>query len=518
MLGQKIEILRLHFIEEKGKKQIARELKISKNTVKSYINEFLENKKELIEDGVSKFELIENMTEAPKYNCKGRPTIVMTDEVKEIINKFLNENENKRTSGNIKLLMKATDMYEELLEMGFTLSYPSVAQYVQKYKTNVNSEEAFIKQIYEFAQVCEFDWGDVKLILGSQMIKFKMAVFTLAKSGFRHAYLYTNENTQSFVDSHIKFLKYIAGVPKTMVYDNMKVAVAQFVGRTEKEATIALKQLSVYYGFKYRFCNIASGDEKGHVERSVEFVRRKAFSACNTFDNLELAIGRLNSRLEKHNNIKTKYLNNTSPSELLEEEKKYLSPLMPEYVNCTNIYARVDKLSTISYLQNRYSLPDHLVGKIVDIKIFIDRVDIFFENNLIATHIRLHGNQQWSIDIMHFKKTLSRKPGALIGSLAYSQMNATLKNIYEKHFKLSPRNFIELLDIVGCHDIAAVNNTIKVLENKNITVTIDNIKMILNRKNELNNTALILTTSPMQEQIEEHSRRQLEQYDFVIAI
>ena len=47
-LGQKIEILRMHFVEGKPKKQIARELKISKNTVKTYVNEFLESKKELI--------------------------------------------------------------------------------------------------------------------------------------------------------------------------------------------------------------------------------------------------------------------------------------------------------------------------------------------------------------------------------------------------------------------------------------------------------------------------------------
>ena len=111
-----------------------------------------------------------------------------------------------------------------------------------------------------------------------------MAVFTMAKSNFRFAYLYNNENTQSFVNAHIKFFEHIGGVPKCMVYDNMKVAVAKFVGRTEKEATIALKQLSVYYGFNYRFCNIRSGNEKGHVENSVDFVRRKAFSNMGTLN------------------------------------------------------------------------------------------------------------------------------------------------------------------------------------------------------------------------------------------
>jgi len=262
MLGQKIEILRLHFVEGKGKKQISRELKISKNTVKTYINEFLENKKDLIEEGVSKFELIENMVETPKYNSSGRIAVVMTDEVKGIINNFLLKNEEKKATGDIKLIMKSTDMHEELIEMGFNLSYPSVAQYVQKHKETIISHEAFIKQEYEFGEVCEFDWGEVKLVIDTEYIKFKMAVFTLAKSGYRFAYLYRHENTEAFIDSHIRFFRHIGGVPKIMVYDNMKVAVAKFVGRTEKEATIALKQISVYYGFKYRFCNIASRKRK----------------------------------------------------------------------------------------------------------------------------------------------------------------------------------------------------------------------------------------------------------------
>lgn len=176
--------------------------------------------------------------------------------------------------------------------------------------------------------------GEVKLVINEIEVKFRMAVFTMAKSNFRFAYLYNNENTQSFVNAHIKFFEHIGGVPKCMVYDNMKVAVAKFVGRTEKEATIALKQLSVYYGFNYRFCNISSGNEKGHVKNSVDFVRRKAFSNMVTFDNFNDVLKRLAERLEKYNNIKTKYLLNKSPMDILNVENNYLLKLMPTYSNC----------------------------------------------------------------------------------------------------------------------------------------------------------------------------------------
>ena len=514
-LGQKMEILRMYFVEGKPKKQIARDLKVSKNTVKSYINEFLISKQELINSGVSKYELIENMVDKPKYKALNRKPRVMTDEVKEIIRNFLKENETKRNIGKSKMCMTAQDMHEALIEKGFSLSYPSVAQYVQKYKENNSTFEAFIKQKYDDGDVCEFDWGEVKLVINGVDIKYRMAVFTMAKSNFRFAYLYRNENSQSFVDAHIRFFEHIGGVPRCMVYDNMKVAVARFVGRTEKEATDALKKMSVYYGFKYRFCNIRSGNEKGHVENSVDFVRRKAFSGVNSFDNEHIAFNRLADRLDKYNNIKTKYLNNSSPAELLNIEKQYLLELMPPYINCIDLTLRVDKLSTISYLQNRYSVPDYLVLKAVDVKVFIDRLEIFYNNNLVASHTRLYGNQEWSIDIMHYTKTLSRKPGALLGSIAFEQMNSTLKEIYHNFFNHNSKSFIELLSIVGNYDITSVQNTINILTQKSIEVNVENIKMILNRNNDCSNVTV--PKSSLQEEIENNSRRHLAMYDLVIG-
>jgi len=413
------------------------------------------------------------------------------------------------------MCMTSQDMYEALLEKGFSLSYTSVAQYVQKYKENEYTFEAFIKQQYNYGDICEFDWGEVKLVINGIDVKYRMAVFTMAKSNFRFAYLYKNENTQSFVDAHIKFFEYIGGVPKCMVYDNMKVAVAKFVGRTEKEATESLKKLSVYYGFNFRFCNVRCGNEKGHVENSVDFVRRKAFSGLSSFENENVAFSRLAERLEKYNNIKTKYLNNNSPNDLLDIEKSYLLKLLPTYVNCIDLTLRVDKLSTISYLQNRYSVPDYLVLKAVDVKIFIDKLEIFYNNNLVSSHTRLYGNQEWSINILHYTKTLSRKPGALLGSLAFEQMHSSLKEIYHTYFKNQPKNFIELLEIVGNYDITSVQNTINILAQKCIEVNVENIKMILNRKKDIVKDTR--SKSHLQEEIEKNSKRHLSMYDSIIG-
>lgn len=104
----------------------------------------------------------------------------------------------------------------------------------------------------------------------------------------------------------------------------VRVAVRKFVGLTEKEPTTALTELSIYYGFKYRFCNICSGNEKGHVERSIEHVRRKVFSGpeCDKFDSLAEANKFLFRECMKLN-VKAIY-DNSVPAETFEIEKQFL--------------------------------------------------------------------------------------------------------------------------------------------------------------------------------------------------
>lgn len=73
----------------------------------------------------------------------------------------------------------------------------------------------------------------------------------------------------------------------------MRTVVKSFIG-TEKTITDSMIHLSNYYQFKIRLCEPRKGNEKGHVERSVEFIRRKAFASTYRFSSLEEAQTHLN--------------------------------------------------------------------------------------------------------------------------------------------------------------------------------------------------------------------------------
>lgn len=85
-----------------------------------------------------------------------------------------------------------------------------------------------------------------------------------------------------------------------MVYDNMRVAVAAFVGKQEKRPTSTLLRMADFYRFGYRFCNARAGWEKGHVERSVEYVRRKAFCVEDRFPDIASAQAHLAATCRKN--------------------------------------------------------------------------------------------------------------------------------------------------------------------------------------------------------------------------
>jgi hypothetical protein len=301
-LNQKQEIIIAAFLEGKSQRQIERDHKIDRKTIRKYINRYNENRNKLIENvdniGNSRL-LMDDIVAAPKYDSSNRSKYKLTEDIIDRIKFHLNENTKKRSLGQSKQQKKKIDIYEALVEEGYDISYTTVCNTIR----NLLSEgaEAYIRAEYEYGDVCEFDWGEAKLYINDELKIFQMAVFASAKGNYRYSRLFTKQDTACFKESHVHFFDHIGKVYRTVVYDNMKVAVKKFVGPTDKEPTEALLKLSIYYGFRFRFCNVRSGNEKGHVERSVEYVRRKAFAFKDRFNSIEDANEYLKSVCDKLN-------------------------------------------------------------------------------------------------------------------------------------------------------------------------------------------------------------------------
>jgi len=485
-LIEKQKIIISHFQKGKSQRKIAREMNLNRRTIAKYVKDYERKKAKLIDSkgNSNKDELIADIVEDPGYDTSKRKKVKLTEEIIDRIKFYLRENETKRAEGKTKQQKKKIDIHEALKEEGFDIGYTTTCNTIRK--INKEAKEAYIRQEYALGEVCEFDWGEVKLVINGKKKTLQMSVFTTARGDYRSGDLYHNQKTEAFLDTHASFFTEVDGVYKEMVYDNARVQVSRFVGRSEKEPTEALLKLSIYYGFHFRFTNTYQAHEKGHVERSVEYLRRKIFSKRDEFSSVEEARQYFKRELEKLNTKPRKDVK--SAYEILEEERGYLSPLPPRYDTARISEVRADKYACISVDANHYSVPDYLVGKFVFIKIYPDRIIGYHDEKKIASHKRRYGRKEWSININHYLKTLKLKPGALKRSTAFAQIKPGLRDIYQRYYQGKEKHFIELLQLTAEYNLVSVKQAIALLEKVNPKgVSTEKIRTILERKDDTSN-------------------------------
>jgi len=259
------QIILLFFREGLSIRKIAKKLKINARTVASRIKEYEQFKASPLSDQDKPRSLLNQYLKTGSvYNSANRCKRKLTEDILTIIDTCLQENDAKRLDGRMKQRLKKIDIHEKVLAAGHSISYCVVCEYIRNKTAQI--QEAFIRQGYAEGSSCEFDWAEVKIKVDGKSRRFYMAVFTSAFSNYRYALLFERQDSLAFKEAHICFFEHIGGVYQQMVYDNMRVAIAQFVGKSEKIPTEGLLQLSRWYQYQWRFCNAAKGNEKGYVK------------------------------------------------------------------------------------------------------------------------------------------------------------------------------------------------------------------------------------------------------------
>ncbi|MBM3706175.1 MAG: IS21 family transposase [Actinobacteria bacterium] len=508
-LIDKQKIIIMNTNEGKSQRQISRELNIDRKTIRRYLREYNKKKSHLLEgkDPDKNLILIPDIVSKPKYNSSMRKKVKLTDEIIAKIKFYLDENRAKRATGRSKQVKAKIDIWQALVEDNYDIGYTTVCNAIRE--IDREEKEAYIRAEYTPGKVAEFDWGQVKLIIAGKLSVFEMSAFTAAKSNYRDADIYYSQKTESFLDAHANFFEEVGGVYSQIVYDNTKVAVAKFVGNNEKKPTDELLKLSIYYNFNFRFCNAGCPNEKGHVEKSVEYIRRKVFCRRDEFDSYEQAREYLKKELVNLNLMPQGLANGRTAADMLADERPHLLPKPPKYDTARISEPRVNKYSCVAIDTCYYSVPDSLVGEFVFAKTYTDKILCYYENVLVAEHKRAHGRSQWQIDICHFVKTLTKKPGAIASSVALSQATERLLNIYNRYYRGLEKSFIELVGLISKIGIDKVEAAIDEIENISIKeVTTDKIVTICQRMPLVFNDKTADATS----EIEKSSRKILSLY------
>ncbi|MGD1822242.1 MAG: IS21/IS408/IS1162 family transposase [Pleomorphochaeta sp.] len=421
-------------LKQKGfsNRKVSKMLSIDRKTIARYWNKYVEQQELLKDEKSNHREIQEKICTAPTYDSSTRKCRKFSDEMDHFLNQILEEEVEKcKVLGQNKQYLTYYQIYELMLAEGFDIGLTTVSNKIKEKRHK--ARECFIKQEYDYGDRLEYDFGEVKLVIDGEVATYHLAVLSSPGGNFRWAYLYKNQKKDVFMDSHVQFFEMIKGVYKEVVYDNMRNVVSKFIGKNEKELNKDLINLSLYYGFEINVTNCFSGNEKGYVENSVKVIRNKVFAKHYKFKSFE----------EAREHLRTQLLDLNKKSKI-NEEKKYLLPHKPKLELADITMLKVNKYSFVQSENNFYSVPEYLVGKTVNAKIYYDHIEIYVNNCLVCKHKKIDGFRNTSIDINHYLNTFIKKPGALKNSLALKS-KPRLKSIYDEHFSKGPKIFIDIL-------------------------------------------------------------------------
>ena len=379
--------IREHWLQGESQRTIAKQLGISRNTVKKYCA------------GATV------PWERKEYE---RNATVLTEEVRQFIAYCLAEDGNLHSA---KQSHTARRIYNRLVEeLGFTGGESTVRKYVQEIKTK--AQEAYVPLMFVPGDAMQIDWGEATVYLCGERKSICLFCARLCSSEAPIVFAYRRQNSESFLEALVECFSYYGGVPRRVIFDNAKIAVKEGFGANAR-ATDSYSALAAHYGFSPVFCNVASGNEKGLVEGLVGYARRNFLVPVPRVDSMDELNTMLKARCEKYlsHQIQGKA---ATVGELLRAEKKALYSLPPyRFDPARRTESKVSPYSTVRFDTNNYSVPVKYCGKPVAIRALPEQVEIFFEGTRIASHQRCFLRHQSIYRMEHYLPLLEQKGRAI---------------------------------------------------------------------------------------------------------
>lgn len=330
----------------------------------------------------------------------------------------------------------ATRIHARLLEEHDAgVSYWTVRDYVARRRPEIWEEagrgpaRAFVPQHHPPGQDAEVDFGELWVRLAGVMTKCYLFVLRLSYSGKAVHRVFATCGQEAFLEGHVHAFGVLGGIPAGQVrYDNLKPAVWKVLvrGRAREENPRWTAFRSHYRMFDPFYClpGIEGAHEKGGVEGQVGYFRRNYLSPVPDVVSLEELNARIAAAEDAENGRRIGHRIRTIGQDL-EAERPLLLPLPEDpYETGRVLTPRVDRYSTVTVRNCRYSVPARMIGRQARVVLRSSEVIVFFRHAEAARHPRLTAKGTEHLVLDHYLEILMRKPGALPGSTALDQARA----------------------------------------------------------------------------------------------
>jgi len=383
-------IRREHLVKGKSIKEIARDLKISRNTVRK-----------ILRSGETSFSYEREVQPRPRL---GR--------WKADLDRLLAGDAGASARERLTLIR----LFEELRLLGYDGGYDAVRRYGRTWRREHASQTAaaFVPLSFAPGEAYQFDWSHEIVLVNGVTVTVKVAHMRLCHSRMMFYRAYPRETQEMVFDAHERAFAFFRGACTRGIYDNMKTAVDTiFIGK-DRQYNRRFLQMCSHHLVDPVACTPASGWEKGQVENQVGLVRERFFTPrlrVKTYDELNAW---LTDKCVAHAKV---HPHPERPDqtvwEVFEEERPNLVPYHGRFDGFHALPASVSKTCLVRFDNNKYSVNASAVGRPVEIHAYADRIVIRQDGRVVAEHARHHGRGETIYDPWHYVPVLARKPGAL---------------------------------------------------------------------------------------------------------
>lgn len=317
MIGvDKIQAIRSRWRRGDSVSEIAREVKVSRDTVRKYVE-------------------VEDLSPQPPVEGKAtqRRRTVLTEEHETAIDGWLEEDRrcwHKQRHTAVRVYQRLRD------EMGYEGSYSTVQRYVRERKDEMAERDGLRERggfllLEWLAGECQVDFGQADFRVRGTVVRGHYLVVSFPHSNVALAQVFWGETSECVCQGLRSVFEYVGGVPVRAVFDN-----ATEVGRRVCDKIVLssmFRLFAAHYGLSYSFTNPYSGNEKGNVENAVGTIRRNAFVPVPALSDVEAFNERLLGDCLALSD-KYHYRKGVPQLELFEEDKAALLELPAKGFDC----------------------------------------------------------------------------------------------------------------------------------------------------------------------------------------
>ena len=295
-------------------------------------------------------------------------------------------------------------------EHAFGGGYTIVKDYVRQ--ARLRHKEVFVPLAHPPGDA-QGDFGEALVVIAGVEQKAHFQCFDLPYSDDCFVIAFPAENSETFLEGHNQAFTYFGGVPRTMLYDNTRIAVKEIAGDGERRPTEAFSGLQSHYLFATKFGRPGKGNDKGNVEGLVGYARRNFMVPVPRAASWEELNAHLRQECVTRRERKL-WGHQETIAERFERDREKLLPLPPTaYEACEKRTTRASSQALVRYETNDYSVPTEYGHRQVLVKAFVWDLVISCTSEVIARHPRSYGREEMVFNPLHYLALLEQKTNAL---------------------------------------------------------------------------------------------------------